>query len=433
MGRVVRSLMHGWNLFKDGPQDAGGYAAGNSMGYRASRPPARYVSDRSILASIYTRLAVDFSQVEFFHAMTDDKGIPMNVINDDLQNCLSLDPNIDQTAQHFKQDIAMTMFEQGHAAVIPVDMDRDPVGTDSYNIKQLRVGRVVTWFPRKVTVEVYDDRETDDAGNPVNGGVVKQMTVPKEWVAIVENPFYTVMNEPNGLLMRLQRKLAILDALDEAAGSGKLDIIFQLPYTVRGDKRKAIADQRRKDLADQLKDDELGIGYIDVSEKVIQLNRPVTNKLLEQIEYLYKMVFAQLGLTQEIMDGSAGQDQINIYYDRTIEPLANATALEFKRKFLTKTARTRKHSVEIYRDPLKLIPISELAEIVDKLLRNAAITANELRPKIGYMPSSDPLANQLRNPNMPNSDQGIPASTLETPTPPQEVSNDGVSGDAPGS
>lgn len=422
MGRVVRSLKHAWNIFSDGPQDSGGgWAAGSSMGYRASRPPARYVSDRSILASIYTRLSVDFSQVEFFHAKVDQtSGVATEVVRDTLHERLTLDPNIDQTAQHFKQDIAMTMFEQGHAVIAPIDADLDPLATKGYTINQLRVGRVVTWYPRKVTIEVYDDREVDNMGRKVDGGKVKQMTVPKDIVCIIENPFYGVMNEPNGILARLQRKLAILDAIDEAAGSGKLDIIFQLPYTVRGDKRREIAEKRRQDLAEQLKDDELGIGYIDVSEKVIQLNRPVTNKLLEQIEYLYKMVFDQLGLTPEIMNGSADQDKINAYYDRTIEPLANAAALEFKRKFLTKTARSQGHSVEIYRDPLKLIPIKELAEVVDKLLRNAALTANEIRPKIGYMPSKDPLANQLRNPNMPNDDQGLPASTPPNGSP-QEV------------
>jgi len=430
MGRVVRrarELLHSWNAFEDAPINGANAASGSSVN-RGARPPARYVSDRSITTSIYTRLAVDFSQVEFFHAMLDKTtGTAVDVVQDTLHERLTLDPNIDQTAQHLKQDIAMTMFEQGHAAIVPIDADLDPTLSEGYTINQLRVGRVVQWFTRKVTVEVYDDREVDKLGNPVSGGVAKAITLPKDMVAIVENPFYGVMNEPNGILARLQRKLAILDALDEAAGSGKLDIIFQLPYTVRGDKRKEIAEQRRRDLAEQLKDDELGIGYIDVSEKVIQLNRPVTNKLLEQIEYLYKMVFDQLGLTPEIMNGSADQDKVNQYYDRTIEPLANATALEFKRKFLSKNARTRGHSIEIYRDPLKLIPISELAEVVDKLLRNAAITANEIRPKIGYMPSKDPLANQLRNPNMPNSDQGLPdgspASTPPNPTPPQEVSN----------
>jgi hypothetical protein len=282
----------------------------------------------------------------------------------------------------------------------------------------MRVGRVVGWYPRRVTVEIYDDREVDEDGKLVNGGVMKQVTLPKDQVAIIENPFYNIMNEPSGVLQRLIRKLALLDTIDEAAGSGKLDLIFQLPYTVRGDSRQKQAEKRRADLAAQLKDDELGIGYIDVSEKVIQLNRPIENKLLEQIQFLYTQLYAQLGITPEIMNGTATQDAINNYYDRTQEPIATAVSLEIKRKFLTKTARTQGHSIEIYRDPLKLIPISELAEVADKLIRNAVVTANEFRPKIGFRPSDQPGANMLVNPNMPMSDQ---VSAPEIP--PKEVDN----------
>ena len=430
MGRVVRrakEMMHGWNLFRDSPQDAGYSSGGMTMSPRSNRAPARFYNDRSILGSIYTRMAVDFSSVEFFHAKTDDAGVAIEIVRDSLHDCLTLDPNIDQTAQALKQDFALTLFEQGHAVLAPIDANMDPLESASYDIKQLRVGRVVGWYPRKVTIEVYDDRDVDENGEPVGGGITKQVTVRKQDVCIMENPFYGVMNEPNGLLMRLQRKLAILDALDEAAGSGKLDIIFQLPYSTRMDSRKKEAEQRRDALAEQLKDDELGIGYIDVTEKVIQLNRPVTNKLLEQIEYLYAAVYTQLGLTAEIMNGTADQDAINRYYDRTIEPLANGLALEIKRKFLTKTARTQNHSIEIYRDPLKLIPISELAEIVDKVLRNAAVTANELRPKIGFMPSKDPRANELANPNMPVDDQpGKQQVSPSDPTPPPKEVTDGA-------
>lgn len=419
MGRVI-SAIKGWNLFRDAPHDTG-FNAGQSMSYRQSRMSPRYYSDRSIIGSIYNRLSVDLSSVEFFHAKLDENDVAIEMIRSDLQECLTLSPNIDQTAQQFKQDVAMTIFEVGHAAIIPVEADADPTETGGYNIKQLRVGRVVAWFPQRVTVEVYDDRERDENGEPVNGGITKQMTVPKHMVAIVENPFYNVMNEPSGLLQRLLRKLAILDGIDEAAGDGKLDLIFQLPYTVRGESRKKQAEDRRKILAEQLKDDELGIGYIDVSEKVIQLNRKVDNKMLEQIEYLHNAVKTELGITDEIMNGSASRDTIINYYDRTVEPLANAIRLELKRKFLTKTARTQKQSVEIFRDPLKLIPISELAELVDKLSRNAVVTANEIRPKIGLMPSKEPSANKLINPNMPVDDQ--------QPTEmPKEVSDAGLPG-----
>lgn len=407
MGRVVRAFKHSWNAFVDGPKDLSpSYFGGGSMSSpRQQRSPYRYINDRSIIGSIYNRLAVDVSSIEFFHCKLDENDVASEIVRDSLHDCISLDPNIDQSAQAFKQDIAMTMFEIGHAAIVPIETTLDPSTSTSYDIKSMRVGRIVGWFPRKITVEIYDDRERDDLGAMVNGGIVKQVTLPKDMVAIIENPFYNVMNEPSGTLQRLIAKLGLLDSIDQAAGSGKLDILFQLPYTVRGESRRDQAEKRRNDLRTQLKDDELGIAYIDVSEKVIQLNRPIDNKLLDQIEYLVKELYTNLGLTPEIMNGTASRDTINNYYDRTIEPVANALALEMKRKFLTKTARTQRHSVEIYRDPLKLIPVSELPEVADKLIRNAIVTANEFRPKIGYRPSKEPSANKLQNPNMPIHDQ----------------------------
>jgi hypothetical protein len=405
MGRVLRTLKHGWNAFQDGPKESA-YGGGYTQSPRTSRASQRYFSDRSFVGSIYNRLAVDYSSIEFIHCMLDEKAdIPVSIVRDSLHRCLTLSANIDQSAQALKQDFAQTMFEQGHACLVPVNTDMDPLESASYGIQDLRVGTVAAWHARKVTVNVWDDREIDENGDPVNGGILKQVTLPKDMVVIQENPFYTIMNEPNGLLQRLITKLNLLDTVDEAAGSGKLDMILQLPYTVRGESREIQAEKRREALQKQLKDDPLGIGYIDISEKVIQLNRPVDNKLLDQIEYLAAAVMTELGLTTEIMNGTADADTINNYYDRTIEPIANGTALEIKRKFLTKTAITQRHSVEIYRDPLKLIPIKELAEISDKLLRNAAITANELRPKIGFMPSDQPGANKLQNPNMPEADQ----------------------------
>lgn len=420
MGRVIKALKHSWNIFNDAPREIG-QPGGFTMGHRQARSPARYFNDRSFIGSIYTRMAVDFSNVEFFHALLDDNDVAIEIVRDDLNEAITLNPNIDQTAMALKIDLAMTMFERGHAVVVPVEASMDPLKSASYDIKSLRVGYVSGWGARKVTVMVYDDREKDEKGNPVNGGIAKQVTCRKEDVAIIENPFYSIMNESSGLLQRLLRKLAILDSIDEASGSGKLDLIFQLPYTVRGESRKQQAEQRRAALAEQLKDDELGIGYIDVSEKVIQLNRPVDNKLLDQIEYLMAAVMTELGITPEIMNGSANRDTINNYFDRTIEPIANAVAQEYKRKFLTKTARTRRHSIEIYRDPLKLIPISELAEVADKLIRNRVVTVNEFRPKIGYRPSKEPAANELVNPNMPNDDQTT-SEPVEAP-PPEEVPN----------
>lgn len=419
MGRVVRALKHSWNAFADAPRDVNFVGGPMNGSPRQMRSPRRYMNDRSIIGSVYTRLALDVASVEFFHCMLDENDVATELVRDSLHNCISLDPNIDQSAQAFKLDAALTMFEVGHCALIPTETSLNPVESTSYDISAMRVGRVVGWYPRKVTLEVYDDRETDKEGKPVNGGIVKQLTLPKNMISIIENPFYSVMNEPSGTLQRLLMKLSLLDSMDEAAGSGKLDMIFQLPYTVRGETRKQQADKRREDLRTQLKDDELGIAYIDVSEKVIQLNRPIENKLLQQIEYLTRELFTNLSLTPEIMNGTATQETLNNYYDRTIEPIANGMALEMKRKFLTKTARTQRHSIEIYRDPLKLIPISELPEVADKLIRNAVVTANEFRPKIGYRPSKDPRANELQNPNMPVHDQpgnpALPAVVKEAP------------------
>ena len=418
MGRAIRQLKHGWNAFQD-PKEPG-FSAGPMSQSRPNRQNVRFYSDKSIIGSIYNRLAVDFSQVEFYHAKLDENDVAIEVFRDSLNDCLTLDPNIDQSAQAMKIDMALTMFEAGHMAIVPTDADLDPSRTTSYDIRAMRVGTVAGWFPQRVTVNVYDDREHDDEGEPVNGGVIKQITVPKRQTVIVENPFYNIMNEPNGTLQRLKKKLSLLDGIDEAAGSGKLDMILQLGYATRGTSRQKQAQKRRDELRQQLKDDELGIGYIDVTEKVIQLNREIDNKLLEQIKVLYDALYAELGLTPEIMNGTADRDTINNYYDRTIEPIANAVALEEKRKFLTKTARTQRHSIEIYRDPLKLIPTSELAEIVDKVTRSSVATANDIRPKIGLRPSKEPQANQLRNPNMPNSDQGIPETA---PKSSEEVNN----------
>jgi hypothetical protein len=416
VGRVVRALKHAWNAFEDAPRDLSPtYVGGPSVPPRQNRYPMRFVNDKSIIGAIYTRLALDVASVEFIHCKVDDHGVATELVRDSLHDRITLDPNIDQSAQAFKQDIALTMFERGHVAIVPIESDINPLISTAYQIKQLRVGYVVAWFPKKVTVEVYDDREKDASGNPVNGGIIKQITLPKDMVSIIENPFYSVMNEPSGTLQRLLRKLSILDGIDEAIGSGKLDLIFQLPYTVRSPARKVEAEGRRQALRDQLKDDELGIGYIDVSEKVIQLNRPIENKLLEQITALTKQLYDQLGVTPEILNSTADRNAVNGYYDRTIEPIANAIALEMKRKFLTKTSRAQNHSIEIYRDPLKLIPVEELAEVADKLIRNAILTANEFRPKIGYWPSSEPSANSLQNPNMPVHDQIQAPQTPELP------------------
>lgn len=424
MGRVMRQIKHGWNVFQDGERDFG-QGAPTTMAPPTRGGNTRYFNDRSFVGSIYNRLAVDFSMVEFYHAKLDDQGVAIDMVDDPFNDCLTLDPNIDQTAFELKMDFAMSLFQNNHAAIVPVDATMDPLTSGSYDIKNLRIGRVVGWRPQHVSVEVYDDREVDDEGEPVNGGITKQVYCRKQDVGIVINPFYGIMNEPNGMLQRLLSKWDIVDKIDEKQGSEKLDIIFQLPYTVRGDSRKKQAEERRAALSEQLQNDPLGIGYIDISEKVIQLNRPINNAILEEIETLANGVMAELGLTREIMSGTASRDQINNYYDRTIEPIATAFTQETKRKFLTKTARTQRHSVEYYRDPLKLIPIDELAEVSDKLIRNRVVTVNEFRPKIGYRPSKDPGANQFVNPNMPEHDQAAATGAVPATQPPaEEVPND---------
>lgn len=415
MGRVIRQLKHGWNLFKDGPQELN-----QSAGFAAQRPGmnrsvSRYYSDRSFIQSIYNRLAVDFASVEFIHALLDENDVAKEIVRDDLHNCLTVSANIDQSAQALKIDFAMTLFEAGEACIVPVNTRMDPLANASFGIQDLRVATVAGRAARHLLLNVYDDREVDDSGNPVNGGITKQVWVPKELCIYLENPFYSIMNEPNGMVQRLIEKLSLLDGIDKETASQKLDILLQLPYNVRAGSRKKQAEERRKALQEQLQNDPLGIGYIDISEKVVQLNRPVENKLLEQIESLAKKIMDELGITAEIMNGSADRNTLNNYFDRTIEPVANGMRLEAKRKFLTKTAITQRHSIEMYRDPLKIIPIDELAEVADKLIRNAVVTANELRPKIGYRPSDQPGADKLNNPNMPDSDQ---AATTEQPPPP---------------
>lgn len=425
MGRVIRrakELMHGWNGFEDENPEAS-WSHGPSMSHsRGNRTgSSRYFSSKSMIGSIHNRLAVDFAMNEIYHARLDkDNDVPVEVIRDSLNDRLTLDANIDQTALQLKIDWALTLFQAGHAVVAPIDTTIDPNDSDAYKIGSLRVGTVSSWYPRSVMVSLYDDREVDSKGQPVNGGIRKDLRYTKSSCMIVENPFYEIMNTPNGMLQRLLRKLELLDIVDENAASGKLDLIMQLPYQVRGSKRQDQAEKRRQDLRDQLMDDELGIGYIDVTEKVIQLNRPIVNQLREQAESLYKQCMDELGLTAEIMNGTASPDALNSYHDRTIEPLAVAFAQEAKRKFLSTNARTRRESIETYRDPLRLIPLDKVGETADHLMRNAVLTANEFRPKIGFFPSKDPAANMLANPNMPADKQaspGVPTVAEEVPPP----------------
>lgn len=315
----------------------------------------------------------------------------MEDINSGLNSCLTLEGNLDQGARALRQDIAMTLCNSGVAVIVPVDTTIDPVQSASFDILTMRVGEVVKWWPQHVTVSVYNERK----------GARQEITVPKRTVAIVQNPLYAIMNEPNSTLQRLIRKLSLLDAVDEQSASGKMDLIIQLPYVIKSEARRAQADQRRADIEYQLKDSRYGIAYTDGTEKITQLNRPAENNLLGQIEYLTTMLYGQLGITAEVMNGTADEKAMLNYWNRTIEPMTDAIVEEMRRKFLTKTARTQKQTIEYFRDPFKLIPIQNIAEIADKFTRNEILSSNEIRQIVGFKPSTDPKADQLINSNMP--------------------------------
>lgn len=397
--RVKEGLKHGWNLFLEekylGIHSHGGHGSYGS--YAPQRTRGSYSSERSIISSIYTRLGIDVSGVDIRHARLDGEGRYLEDIRSELQECLTVDPNIDQGARQFRQDIAMTLFEHGVAAIVPVDTDIDPAISSSFIIKSLRVGEIVAWHPQHVTVNLYDERD----------GQRKQVTVPKKTTAIVENPLYSVMNEPNSTLQRLIRKLNMLDSVDEQSSSGKLDMIIQLPYVIKSEARRQQAEQRRKDIEFQLTGSKYGIAYTDGTEKIQQLNRPIENNLLKQIEYLTAMLYSQLGLTEEVMNGTADEKAMINYFNRTIKPIVQAITEAMKRSFLTKTARTQGQSIVYFRNPFDLVPMEQVAEVADKFTRNEILSANEIRQGIGFKPSKDPKADQLVNSNMPQADTGV--------------------------
>jgi hypothetical protein len=336
-------------------------------------------------------MSIDVAAIDIRHVRLDEQGRYLEDMGSSLQDCLTVEANLDQGARQFRQDIVMTLFERGHAAIVPVDTDIDPSESAGYIIQSMRVGHVVGWFPRHVRVSLYDDRT----------GQRKEATVPKSMCAIVENPLYSVMNEPNSTHKRLIHKLNMLDTMDEQTSSGKLDMVIQLPYVVKSEARRQQAEQRRKDLEFQLKGSQYGIAYTDGTEKITQLNRPVENNLLKQIEYLTDQLYVQLGLTPEVMNGTADEKAMLNYFNRTVEPIVQAISEAMKRTFLTKTARTQRQSIMYFRDPFKLVPMEQLAEIVDKFTRNEVLSSNEIRAAIGIRPSKDPKADQLVNSNMP--------------------------------
>lgn len=368
----------------------GGYT---SYGQRPDQGNRRRIQDRSIISSIYTRLSIDVASIPIEHIRVDEEGQYLNTINSALNSCLTLEANVDQSATHFRQDIALTLFEKGAVAIVPIDTTEDPAKTDSYDIITMRVGEIVTWYPYHVRVNVYNERL----------GRHQEIVVAKKNVAIVENPFYQVMNEPNGTLQRLLQKLAYLDANDAKTSASKLDLIIQLPYTIRDDQRRTQAEQRRHDIEMQLTGSTHGIAFSDATEKITQLNRPVENNLYPQIEKLTAQLFAQLGLAESVFDGTADEATMLNYQNRTLKPIVSAISEAMRRSFLTKTARSQKQSIDYVMDPFRFVPVGTLSELADKLLRNAILSANEFRAILGYRPIKDGKSDSLNNPNMPES------------------------------
>ena len=379
-----------WNIFmnRDPIRDYSYHGASSS--YRPDRVRLSRGNERSIVTSVYNRIAMDAAAIDIFHVRLDKNGRYVETITSGLNNCLTSEANIDQTGRSFKQDTVLSMLDEGCVAMIPVDTDDNPDETGSYTIETMRTGKILEWYPRDVKVQVYNDLK----------GIKEDITVPKRTIAIIENPLYAVINEPNSTMQRLIRKLNLLDAVDEQSSSGKLDLIIQLPYVIKTEARRQQAEQRRKDIETQLSGSKYGIAYTDGTEHITQLNRAVENNLMSQVTYLTSMLYSQLGITQGILDGSADEKTMLNYYNRTIEPILSAIVDEMKRKFLTKTARSQLQSISFFRDPFKLVPVTELAEISDKMTRNEIMSSNEIRQIIGMKPSDDPKADELRNKNL---------------------------------
>lgn len=391
MENSIRSrVKRAWNIFMNRDPSREYRDTGMSSYYRPDRPRFTRGNEQSIVTSVYNRIALDVASVAIRHVRLDDNGRYLEDINSGLNSCLTLEANLDQTGRAFIQDAVMSMFDEGCVALVPVDTDVDPEATDSYKIESIRTGKIVEWKPRHVRVRLYNDRT----------GVKEEVLLRKDTVAIIENPLYAVINEPNSTMQRLIRKLNLLDVVDEQSSSGKLDLIIQLPYVIKTEARRQQAENRRKDIENQLAGSKYGIAYTDGTERITQLNRSVENNLLKQVEYLTSMLYSQLGITQAILDGTADEKTMLNYNNRTIEPILSALVDEMKRKFLTQTARSQKQSIMFFRDPFRLVPVNELAEIADKFTRNEIMTSNEIRQVIGMKPSKDPRADELRNKNL---------------------------------
>lgn len=382
-------LQHAWNAFTN--KDPTFYKdRGMGYSYRPDRPRLTRGNERSIITSIYNRIAMDVSSVVINHVRLDDDSRFLSVINSGLNNCLSMEANIDQTGRAFIHDVTMSMLDEGAVAMVPIDTTINPEVSGSYDITSIRTGKILDWYPRDVKVRVYNDIT----------GLHEDLILSKNVIGILENPLYSVINEPNSTMHRLVSKLNLLDSIDQQSGSGKMDLILQLPYVIKTQARRDEAEKRRKDIENQLKDSKYGIAYTDGTEKVIQLNRPVENNLMGQIEFLTSMLYSQLGITQAILDGTADDKTMLNYYNRSVEPFVACIVDEAKRKFLTKTAKSQKQSIMYFIDPFKLVPVKELADIADKFTRNEILSPNELRGIIGRKPSKDPKADELRNRNL---------------------------------
>ena len=415
MGLIDR-LKRSWNVFLNRDPTDPHYRSGGTVYYSGHRPDRVRFSggnERTIVTSVFNKIAMDAAAIEIKHVKLDENGRYKETVDSPLNNCLNTEANIDQTGRAFRQDVYMSLLDEGCISVVPVDTDIDPTNTSSFDILSMRTGKITEWFPEDVRVYLYNERT----------GKKEHVVVGKRSTAIIESPLFSVVNERSSTMQRLVRKLNLLDAIDEQIGSGKLDLIIQLPYVVKTDLKKQQAEQRRKDIIDQLSTSDYGIAYIDGTERVTQLNRPVENNLMKQIEYLTSMLFSQLGITQAIMDGTADETTMLNYYTRTIEPLVSAVVDEMKRKFLSKTARTQMHSICFFRNPFGLVPVDKLAEMADKFTRNEIMTSNEIRQIIGLRPSTDPKADELRNSNLNHPDEqvGQPANK------PEEIIEEGES------
>ena len=383
-------LQHAWNAFMNRDPTYNYQDLGNSYSIRPDRPRFTRGNERSIVTSVYNRIALDVSAISIQHVQLDDNGRFKEQMNTSLNSCLTLSANTDQTGRAFIQDAVMSMLDEGCVAIVPIDTTTDPNISDSYDILTMRTAKILDWYPNHVRIRVYNEKT----------GRQEETIVPKKMVAIVENPLYAVINEPNSTMQRLVRKLGLLDVTDEQTASGKLDLIIQLPYVIKTEARRQQAEERRKNIEMQLAGSKYGIAYTDGTERITQLNRSLENNLMKQIEYLTSMLYSQLGITQSILDGTADEKTMLNYYSRTIEPIISAIVDEMKRKFLTKTARSQHQSIAFFRDPFKLVPVNDIAEIADKFTRNEIMTSNEIRQIVGMKPSNDPKADKLINSNL---------------------------------